>query len=62
MTSRASVLIPNTGAVDVVMDPVDPETLCAGLSQRVRRKWSVWNTTDGAPASDKDRYVRERPT
>jgi len=50
---------PNTGAVDLVMDPADPDTLYAGMWQRVRRKWSdprvepnyteggVWKTTDG---------------
>jgi len=50
---------PNTGAVDLVMDPKDPNTLYAGMWQRVRRKWSdprvepnyseggVWKTTDG---------------
>lgn len=49
----------NTGAVDLVMDPKDPNTLYAGMWQRVRRKWSdprvepnyteggVWKTTDG---------------
>jgi photosystem II stability/assembly factor-like uncharacterized protein len=59
---------PNTGAVDLVMDPKDPNTLYAGMWQRVRRKWSdprvepnyseggVWKTTDGGatwtPAND----------
>jgi photosystem II stability/assembly factor-like uncharacterized protein len=50
---------PNTGAVDLVMDPTDPDTLYAGMWQRVRRKWSdprvepnyteggIWKTTDG---------------
>ncbi len=50
---------PNTGAVDLVMDPKDPNTLYAGMWQRVRRKWSdprvepnyseggIWKTTDG---------------
>ncbi len=50
---------PNTGAVDLVMDPKDPDTLYAGMWQRVRRKWSdprvepnyseggIWKTTDG---------------
>jgi len=49
----------NTGAVDLVMDPSDPNTLYAAMWQRVRRKWSdprvepgygeggVWKTTDG---------------
>ena len=31
---------PRTGAIDLVMDPTDPETLYAALWQRVRRKWS----------------------
>lgn len=31
---------PRTGAVDLVMDPRDPNTLYAALWQRVRRKWS----------------------
>jgi photosystem II stability/assembly factor-like uncharacterized protein len=50
---------PRTGAVDLVMDPSDPNTLYAAMWQRVRRKWSdprvepgynesgVWKTTDG---------------
>jgi photosystem II stability/assembly factor-like uncharacterized protein len=50
---------PRTGAVDLVMDPSDPETLYASVWQRVRRKWSdprvepgydesgVMRTTDG---------------
>ena len=50
---------PNTGAVDLVMDPTDPNTLYAGMWQRARRKWSdprvepgndeggAWKTTDG---------------
>jgi photosystem II stability/assembly factor-like uncharacterized protein len=48
-----------TGAVDLVMDPSDPDTLYASMWQRVRRKWSdprveqgyteggIWKTTDG---------------
>lgn len=48
-----------TGAVDLVMDPADPNTLYVSMWQRVRRKWSdpraepgyseggVWKTTDG---------------
>jgi photosystem II stability/assembly factor-like uncharacterized protein len=48
-----------TGAIDLVMDPSDPNTLYAAMWQRVRRKWSdprtepgyteggVWKTTDG---------------
>jgi photosystem II stability/assembly factor-like uncharacterized protein len=50
---------PNTGAVDLVMDPADPNTLYVAMWQRARRKWSdprvepgygesgVWKTTDG---------------
>ncbi len=49
---------PNTGAVDLVMDPSDPNTLYAAMWQRIRRKWNdprvepgfneggVWKTTD----------------
>jgi photosystem II stability/assembly factor-like uncharacterized protein len=49
---------PRTGAIDLVMDPSDPNTLYAAMWQRVRRKWSdprtepgysdggVWKTTD----------------
>jgi len=48
-----------TGAIDLVMDPADSNTLYAATWQRVRRKWSdprvepgysesgVWKTTDG---------------
>ena len=47
-----------TGAIDLVMDPSDPNTLYAAMWQRIRRKWSdprtepvyteggVWKTTD----------------
>jgi photosystem II stability/assembly factor-like uncharacterized protein len=47
-----------TGAIDLVMDPTDPNTLYASMWQRVRRKWSdprvepgyneggIWKTTD----------------
>jgi photosystem II stability/assembly factor-like uncharacterized protein len=50
---------PRTGAIDLVMDPSEPNTLYAAMWQRVRRKWSdprvesgydeggVWKTTDG---------------
>lgn len=50
---------PSTGAVDLVMDPSDPNTIYAGMWQRIRRKWSdprvepghneggIWKTTDG---------------
>ena len=31
---------PRTGAIDLVMDPSDPNTLYAAMWQRVRRKWS----------------------
>jgi photosystem II stability/assembly factor-like uncharacterized protein len=49
---------PRTGAIDLVMDPADPNTLYAAMWQRVRRKWSdprtepgyseggIWKTTD----------------
>jgi photosystem II stability/assembly factor-like uncharacterized protein len=48
-----------TGAIDLVMDPSDPNTLYAAMWQRIRRKWSdpqvepgysesgIWKTTDG---------------
>jgi photosystem II stability/assembly factor-like uncharacterized protein len=48
-----------TGAIDLVMDPADANTLYAATWQRIRRKWSdprvepgysessVWKTTDG---------------
>jgi photosystem II stability/assembly factor-like uncharacterized protein len=47
-----------TGAIDLVMDPADPNTLYAAMWQRIRRKWSdprsepgyteggIWKTTD----------------
>jgi photosystem II stability/assembly factor-like uncharacterized protein len=50
---------PQTGAIDLVMDPANPNTLYASMWQRVRRKWSdprvepgyneggIWKTTDG---------------
>ena len=50
---------PNTGAVDLAMDPADPNTLYAAMNQRMRRKWTdprvepgndeggIWKTTDG---------------
>ena len=31
---------PRTGAIDLVMDPKDPNTLYAAMWQRIRRKWS----------------------
>jgi photosystem II stability/assembly factor-like uncharacterized protein len=49
---------PRTGAIDLVMDPSDANTLYAAMWQRVRRKWSdprvepgydeggIWKTTD----------------
>lgn len=48
-----------TGAIDLVMDPTDPETLYAATWERVRRKWNdprvepgydgsgIWKSTDG---------------
>lgn len=45
-----------TGAVDLVMDPTDPNTLYAATYQRLRRTWGfngggpgsgIWKTTDG---------------
>jgi photosystem II stability/assembly factor-like uncharacterized protein len=57
--TKAFYRSPNTGAIDLVMDPKDPNTLYAGMWQRVRRKWSdprvepnyteggIWKTTDG---------------
>jgi len=49
---------PRTGAIDLVIDPSNPNTLYAAMWQRVRRKWSdprvesgysesgIWKTTD----------------
>ena len=49
---------PKTGAIDLVMDPSDPNTLYAATWQRTRRKWSdprvepgssesgIWKSTD----------------
>jgi photosystem II stability/assembly factor-like uncharacterized protein len=49
---------PKTGAIDLVIDPANPDTLYAATWQRTRRKWSdprvepgstesgVWKTTD----------------
>ena len=49
---------PRTGAIDLVMDPSDPNTLYAAMWQRIRRKWSdprvepgyseggIWKSTD----------------
>lgn len=49
---------PRTGAIDLVMDPANPNTLYAAIWQRIRRKWSdprvepgygesgIWKTTD----------------
>ena len=57
--TRAFFRSPTTGAVDLVMDPTDPNTLYVGMWQRARRKWSdprvepgnkeggIWKTTDG---------------
>jgi len=48
-----------TGAIDLVMDPSDPDTLYAATWQRIREKWNdprnkpnytgsgIWKTTDG---------------
>ena len=50
---------PRTGAIDLVMDPANPNTLYAAMWQRIRRKWSdprvepgyresgIWKSTDG---------------
>jgi photosystem II stability/assembly factor-like uncharacterized protein len=50
---------PRTGAIDLVMDPSNPDTLYAATWQRIRRKWSdprvepgynesgIFKTTDG---------------
>jgi photosystem II stability/assembly factor-like uncharacterized protein len=57
--TKAFYRSPTTGAVDLVMDPSDPNTLYVGMWQRARRKWSdprvepgyseggIWKTTDG---------------
>jgi photosystem II stability/assembly factor-like uncharacterized protein len=49
---------PRTGAIDLAMDPANPNTLYAATWQRIRRKWSdprvepgyseggIWKTTD----------------
>ena len=49
---------PRTGAIDLVIDPSNPNTLYAAMWQRIRRKWSdprvepgyteggIWRTTD----------------
>ena len=56
--SKSFYRSPRTGAIDLVMDPADPNTLYAAMWQRVRRKWSdprsepgyteggIWKTTD----------------
>jgi photosystem II stability/assembly factor-like uncharacterized protein len=36
-----------TGAIDLVMDPSDPNTLYAAMWQRIRRKWSDPRTESG---------------
>ncbi len=50
---------PRTGAIDLVMDPSNPDVLYAAMWQRIRRKWSdpraepgydesgIWKSTDG---------------
>ena len=57
--TRSFYRSPNTGAVDLAMDPTDPNTLYAAMNQRTRRKWTdprvepgndeggIWKTTDG---------------
>jgi photosystem II stability/assembly factor-like uncharacterized protein len=57
--SRVLFRSPRTGAIDLVMDPVDPDTLYAATWQRIRRTWSdprveagsdessIWKSTDG---------------
>jgi hypothetical protein len=57
--TRSFYRSPNTGAVDLAMDPTDPNTLYAAMNQRMRRKWTdprvepgndeggIWKTTDG---------------
>jgi photosystem II stability/assembly factor-like uncharacterized protein len=37
-----------TGAIDLVMDPADPDTLYAAMWQRTRRKWSDPRTEPGS--------------
>ena len=56
--SKSFYRSPRTGAIDLVMDPADPNTLYAAMWQRIRRKWSdprtepsyteggIWKTTD----------------
>ena len=38
--SKVYYVSPHTGAIDLVMDPRDPNTLYASMWQRIRRKWS----------------------
>jgi hypothetical protein len=38
---------PRTGAIDLAMDPADPNTLYAAMWQRIRRKWSDPRTEPG---------------
>jgi photosystem II stability/assembly factor-like uncharacterized protein len=42
---------PKTGAIDLVIDPSDPNTLYAALWQRTRRKWSDPRTEPGSSES-----------
>jgi photosystem II stability/assembly factor-like uncharacterized protein len=42
---------PKTGAIDLVMDPADPNTLYAATWQRTRRKWSDPRTEPGSSES-----------
>ena len=63
---------PRTGAIDLVMDPADPNTLYAAMWQRIRRKWSdprvepgyneggIWKTTDGGDDMDRGEHGASR--
>ena len=64
---RSIIKSPRTGAIDLVMDPRDPNTLYAAMWQRIRRKWSdprvepgyneggIVKTTDGGKHLDRRR-------
>lgn len=57
--SRVLYINDRTGAIDLAMDPVDPDTLYAVTWQRIRKKWNdprnephydgsgIWKSTDG---------------
>ncbi len=45
--SKVLYVNPQTGAVDLVMDPTDPSTLYAAMWQRERRKWADPRTEPG---------------